>query len=75
MRESEIEKRKEYLYVTEREVRRVFYEKKSLIVPQCNKTYLIFSDLNSFLPCSIFSLLQEYEYVFQEEILDSLPPL
>lgn len=75
LREIERDKRHESLYVREREVRRMICERKSLILLRYKEAYLNLTNRIPFFPSFIVYLLQEYDDIFLEEILDGLPPI
>ena len=75
---SSIEERKEKkmsFYAKEREIKSAFKTNRPMILFLYKEAYTSFIDLESSLPSCAKSLLQEFEDVFPEEIINGLPPI
>ena len=70
-------KKKESFYAKQSEIKKVFYYKKPMIVMMYKEAYMNhLPNPDEFVfPSSIVSLLQEFDHVFPEEILNGLPPI
>ena len=62
-------------YAKASEVKRALFLNKPMIVLLCKETLFNPNQLDTSLPNSIVSLLQEFEDVFLEEIPKGLPPI
>ena len=69
------EKKKNNFYAKASEVKRALFLNKSMIVLLYKETHFNTNQLDTSLPNSIVSLLQEFEDVFPEEIPKGLPPI
>ncbi|XP_057999134.1 uncharacterized protein LOC131177967 [Hevea brasiliensis] len=69
----ESKERKMSLFAKERDVKSAFFARKPMIVLMYKEAYLNFADLNSSLPSSAVSLLQEFENVFRKDMPNESP--
>jgi hypothetical protein len=68
-------KTKVCLYARESEVKRAFFADRPMIFLIYKESYLNLDETNQSLPSLAVSLLQEFEDVFPEEMLNELPPI
>ena len=69
------QERKASFYAKEKDVRKALLLRQSTLVLVYNESYLSSNDLDPSLPSFFVSLLQEFQYVFTDDILSSLPPI
>ena len=67
--------RKPNFYAKASEVKRALFLNKSMIVLLYKKALFNTNQLDTSLPCSIVSILQEFEDAFLDEIPKGLPPI
>ena len=78
MRKKKEESKKEKqssCFATKSEIKSAMSENRPLLVLMCKEALFSTNDLNSSLPRSIVSLLQEYKDLFLEETPSKLPPI
>ena len=63
------------IYARESEIKRNLLARKPMIVLLYKEAFLNTNELDSSLPSVVVSLLQEFDYVFPEEIPKGLPPI
>ncbi|KAF7814914.1 Transposon Ty3-G Gag-Pol polyprotein [Senna tora] len=67
--------KKHCFYAKERDLKSAYLGKRVMILVHFKEVYLTLSDLNPDIPSGFMSLLQEFDDVFPDEVLTSLPPL
>ena len=69
------ERKQKKNYAKAKEIKRAMFSNQPMILLFYNEALLNTNELDPVMPSSVVSLLQEFEYVFPDEMLHGLPPI